>query len=138
MKQKATQNERHKGRKTQSADKYKGLERRLSELDHEECARIAREQIREANEEGSEDRILCPCWVRSNFGMKEKDLYALAENEILSVIDDDETGLPHFSATELCTFFERSAAVKARKEREKNASETKGEQSGSTITKNAA
>jgi hypothetical protein len=111
---------KEKGIKTEDS-KYAKLEKRLAQLDLERCIRLAQEEIRDAKEMGTADNILCPCRIHSKFGIKKRDLYALADRGELRVIHHDMTNVQYFSATELCALFERYSKVKANNEKTETA-----------------
>jgi peroxiredoxin family protein len=124
------------GKESEDPRYFSGLQKRLSKLDYAKCIRLAQEQTENARKEGAEDVMMCACSVRNVFGIRKRDIYALAEIGALQAYEGT-CEEPSFLATDMRSFFERAGKIKASKEKQQTSCKTEGKKSGSEATKKA-
>lgn len=106
-----------KKRPSEDAIYFKGIQERLAKLDHEMCIQLAQDLTEEANRRGELDMSMCACNVEKFFGISKRDLYALADIDALKGEDLDECTEFLFCAKDIRQLIERSAELKAAREK---------------------
>lgn len=104
--------ERKKISKSEDPRYFVGLQNRLSKLDHAKCIRLAQEQTDAARKRGGEDMVICACKVEELFGIKKRDMNALADIGAFEAEERDMCSESFFRAQDIRSFFECAAKRK--------------------------